>query len=97
MAVVTVDPGMPEAQAVAVKDGRILMVGTDDEIRQYHVGATTEVIDLEGQLAVADEHQVVFGSFQVHIPLLVAILGNGFPAPGSRPTSGGGRQGQSEE
>jgi predicted amidohydrolase YtcJ len=50
--VVTVDPGMPEAQAVAVKDGRILMVGSDDEIRQHHVGAATEVIDLDGQLAV---------------------------------------------
>ena len=49
--IVTVDPGLPEAQALAVKEGRILAVGSDAEI-QGHVGRGTQVIDLQGQLAI---------------------------------------------
>ena len=49
--VVTVDPARPEAQAVAVRGGRILAVGSDTEI-QRHIGAGTRVIDLEGRLAI---------------------------------------------
>jgi predicted amidohydrolase YtcJ len=48
--IVTVDPSRPEAQAVAVKDGRFLAVGSDAEIDAY-VGPATEVIDLGGRLA----------------------------------------------
>ncbi len=49
--VVTVDPGRPEAQAVAVRGDRILTVGTNNEIRA-HVGLQTRVIDLGGRLLV---------------------------------------------
>jgi predicted amidohydrolase YtcJ len=49
--VVTVDAAVPDGQAVAVKDGRILAVGSDRSIRA-HIGADTEVIDLRGQLAI---------------------------------------------
>lgn len=45
--IATVDESRPEAQAVAVKDGRILAVGSDAEIELY-VGPETEVIDLGG-------------------------------------------------
>jgi predicted amidohydrolase YtcJ len=48
--IVTVDDSHPEAQAVAVKDGKILVVGTDAEIEPY-VGPETKVIDLDGKLA----------------------------------------------
>lgn len=47
--IVTVDESLPQAQAVAVRDGRIVAVGTDDEIDPY-VGPETEVIDLGGKL-----------------------------------------------
>ena len=49
--VVSVDPTVPDGEAVAVREGRILAVGTDAEIDAY-IGPDTEVIDLAGQLAV---------------------------------------------
>jgi predicted amidohydrolase YtcJ len=49
--VVTVDAAVPDGQAVAVKAGRILAVGSDRSVRA-HIGADTEVIDLQGQLAI---------------------------------------------
>lgn len=44
----TVDEANPKAQAVAVKDGLILAVGSTEEIQAY-VGESTEVIDLQGK------------------------------------------------
>ncbi|OOG69585.1 amidohydrolase [Algoriphagus sp. A40] len=44
----TVNEAHPKAEAVAVKDGLILAVGTVEEIQTY-VGEATEVIDLQGK------------------------------------------------
>ncbi len=49
--VVTVDPNTPDGQAIAVKDDTIIAVGSNDAIDQY-VGRRTQVIDLDGQLAI---------------------------------------------
>lgn len=49
--IVTVDDSLPEAQAVAVRGDRIVAVGSNAEI-QRHIGPSTRVIDLNGQLAV---------------------------------------------
>lgn len=49
--IATVDPDQPEAEGVAVVGDRIVAVGSDREIRRY-IGSRTEVIDLEGRLAV---------------------------------------------
>lgn len=49
--VVTVDSSHPEAQAVAISGGRITAVGSDAEIQRY-VGPHTQVIDLQGHLAI---------------------------------------------
>lgn len=49
--VVTVDAGVPNGEALAVRDGRIVAVGSDAEIDAF-IGSSTEVIDLEGQLAI---------------------------------------------
>ena len=49
--VVTVDADFPVAEAIAVSGHTILAVGTSEEIQQY-VGASTEVIDLQGNLAI---------------------------------------------
>jgi predicted amidohydrolase YtcJ len=49
--VVTVDESNPEAEAIAVRDDTIVAVGTNDEIEPY-VGAPTEVIELDGKLAI---------------------------------------------
>ena len=37
------------ASAVAVRDGRIVAVGTDDDVRDL-VGSSTEVVDLAGRM-----------------------------------------------
>jgi predicted amidohydrolase YtcJ len=49
--IVTVDAAHPEAEALAVRDGRVLAVGTGAEIDAY-VGRDTRVVDLEGRLAI---------------------------------------------
>ena len=49
--VVTVDESMPEAEAIAVNGYTITAVGSSEEIAAY-IGDSTEVIDLEGRLAV---------------------------------------------
>ncbi len=43
--IVTVNDAQPSAEAVAVKDGRILAVGSEDEVME-HRGTTTEVVEL---------------------------------------------------
>ena len=63
--VVTVDPLDSVVQAIAVKNGRILDIGSDAQIRRY-IGLTTKTIDLKGDtvtpgLIDAHAHLPVFG------------------------------------
>ncbi len=46
--IVTVNDAQPNAEALAVKDGKILMVGSRWN-RKSHKGPTTEMIDLAGK------------------------------------------------
>lgn len=46
--VVTLDPGTQEAGAVAVRDGRVLAVGSAEALRELHVGPDTTVYHLPG-------------------------------------------------
>jgi predicted amidohydrolase YtcJ len=48
-AVYTVDAARSRARAVAVRGGRIVAVGTDDDVRE-HLGPRTEVVDLAGRM-----------------------------------------------
>jgi predicted amidohydrolase YtcJ len=85
--VVTVDPDVPEAEAVAVRGDRIVAVGTSREIRRY-AGSGTEVIDAGGRLVVpgfieGHGHYLGLGNARMTIDLLdvtrwedlVAIVG----------------------
>jgi predicted amidohydrolase YtcJ len=49
--IVTVDDGRPEAEAIAISKDRIQALGTAAEIKTM-VGPNTQVIDLQGQLAI---------------------------------------------
>jgi len=49
--IVTVDAARPEVRAVAVRGDKIEALGTNEEIQRY-VGPSTQVIDLEGHLAM---------------------------------------------
>ncbi|MCH7717753.1 MAG: amidohydrolase [Gemmatimonadetes bacterium] len=72
--IVTVDDNLPEAQALAVKDDTIIAVGTDAEIDAY-VGRRTEVIELEGRLAIpgfveSHAHFLGIGDAQLQLDLM---------------------------
>ena len=47
--IVTINDAQPEAEALAVKDGKILAVGSKADIEKAHKGNTTEVVDLAGK------------------------------------------------
>jgi predicted amidohydrolase YtcJ len=49
--VVTVDVDTPDGQALAARDGRVVAVGSDDQIRPF-IGAETEVVELGGRTAI---------------------------------------------
>ena len=49
--IVTLEEDSPEVHALAARDGRIVALGSDEEIRTYR-GPRTRVIELSGRLAV---------------------------------------------
>ena len=62
--IVTVNDAQPFAQAVAVKDGKILAVGTTEEVAKFQ-GKTTEIVDLNGHALLpgfVDGHGHCFGT-----------------------------------
>jgi hypothetical protein len=61
-AVYAVDAASSWARAVAVRDGRIVAVGTEDEIRE-HVGSATEIVDLAGKMLLPG-----FQDAHIHAP-----------------------------
>lgn len=61
--VITMNDAAMRAEAVAEKDGRILAVGSKEEVMAYQ-GDSTQVIDLEGRTMIpgfVDSHGHVFG------------------------------------
>lgn len=61
--VYTVDASSPWAEAIAVRDGRILAVGTTDEVRAV-CGPSTAVVDGRGRMVVPG-----FQDSHVHPPM----------------------------
>ena len=49
--IVTLDARVPEAQALAAREGRIVAIGANADIAR-HVGPSTQVIDLNGQFVM---------------------------------------------
>ncbi|MEM7582504.1 MAG: amidohydrolase [Acidobacteriota bacterium] len=49
--IVTVDDSNPEVSALAARNGMIIALGSDEEVAAF-IGDATEVIELEGQLAI---------------------------------------------
>jgi len=68
---VTVDPALPQAEAMAVSGGKIIAIGTAKKIGRY-IGPATEVIDLGGKLAtpgLIDSHLHFTGVGQAKLSL----------------------------
>ena len=66
--VVTMDPKRPSAQALAIKDGRILAVGTRAALERAHKGPATRTIDLGAKAVLPgflDAHSHYFSSLTV--------------------------------
>src|SRR2546428_2664813 len=49
--IITVNDTQPSAEAVAVKDGKILAAGARDDVMR-HQGVSTEVVDLKGRTMI---------------------------------------------
>ncbi len=49
--IVTMDDAKPSAQALAVKDDRILAIGSSEQIKRF-IGEDTEVVDLKGRFTM---------------------------------------------
>jgi predicted amidohydrolase YtcJ len=74
--VVTLEDATPEAQAIAIRGDRIQAVGTSAEMKRY-VGTATQVIDLQGQLAIpgfieGHGHFTGVGEAQLNLRLMTA-------------------------
>lgn len=71
-AIATMDSDHTTAQAVAIKDGRILAVGDEKDVR-IHQGATTQVIDAGGRVVIPglnDSHtHVIRGGLSYNMEL----------------------------
>ncbi len=72
--VVTVDDAKPEAEAVAVRAGVIVAVGSNSEVERF-IGDQSEVIDLGGKLAIpgfieGHGHFMSLGTAKLHLDLM---------------------------
>ena len=77
-AIITIDDARPDAEAVAVKDGKILAAGARDEIENSHQGENTRIIDLAGNTMLpgfVDSHS------HAHVIGLQASTANLLPPP----------------
>jgi predicted amidohydrolase YtcJ len=66
--IITMNDAQSTAEAVAVKDGKILMVGTRAEIERSHKGTATQMVDLAGKTLLPsfiDPHSHYFSSLTV--------------------------------
>ena len=69
--ILTVDSENPQAEALAVKDDKILAVGSSEEIKQY-IKPNTQTIDLQGKLVIpafieSHGHLLTYGEFQMRL------------------------------
>lgn len=65
-AIYTVDADRSWAEAIAIREGKIVYVGNDEEAAR-HIGAETEIIDLVGQMMLPGFHDA-------HIHILTEVL-----------------------
>ncbi|MDH3270551.1 MAG: amidohydrolase [Gemmatimonadota bacterium] len=72
--IVTVDESLPQAQALAARDGRIVALGSDADVEGL-IGDDTEVIDLDGRFAMpgfieGHAHYMGVGQAQLQLDLM---------------------------
>ena len=68
----TVDEAQPWAEAVAIKDGKFLLVGTTDEIMALK-GDETEIIDLQSKFVMPGMIDVHTHAIESHVPAVARL------------------------
>jgi predicted amidohydrolase YtcJ len=66
--IITVDDAQPSAEAIAIKDGKILALGTRTQIEKSNKGANTKLVDLAGKALLPgflDPHSHYINSLSV--------------------------------
>ncbi len=76
--IVTINDAQPTVEALAVKDGKILAVGTRGEVEATHRGAETELVDLGGKTLMPS---FIDGHSHYYNSLLVADQAQVYPPP----------------
>ncbi|GGR22717.1 amidohydrolase [Agromyces mediolanus] len=67
--IITMDPMRPTAEAIAIRDGRIVAVGDESVVRDFR-GAATEVVDLRGGVVtpgLIDAHMHPIQGFELAV------------------------------
>ena len=67
--VITIDPGRPRATAIAMRDGRLIGVGSDSDVETL-IGPNTKTLDLHGKTVLPgfiDAHIHVLSSGTRHV------------------------------
>ncbi len=76
--IVTVDESNPEVQALAARDGRIVALGSAEDVEDF-IGPNTEVVELDGALAIPgliEGHAHYMGVGQAAIQLNLMEVAN---------------------
>ncbi len=92
--IVTENMSQPHAQAIAVDDGKIVFVGSNDEVAKY-IGNNTKIDDLKGKFVIpsfidSHAHKFVIPSFidsHAHPGMVAVTSGNGDLAKYQLPTT----------
>ncbi len=79
--IVTEDSGNPHAEAIAIDDGKIVFVGSNDKVAEY-IGKDTKVDDLKGQFVIPS-----FIDSHAHPGMVAVTSGNSELAKYQLPTS----------
>ncbi|MDQ7850201.1 MAG: amidohydrolase [Armatimonadota bacterium] len=78
--IITLDPDRPEAQSLAVREGKVVAVGMDEDLSGL-AGPSTEIVDLEGRTVVpgfhdAHCHVLLFGLSLIEVNVRAATCIN---------------------
>ena len=71
--IITINDAAPSAEALAVKDGKILAVGTKDEVLKTK-GDGTQMVDLGGKNVLISRHYTYFDVNAIELPVSLRPL-----------------------
>ena len=76
----TVNPAQPWAEAIVIKDGEIIFIGSDEEV-ENHIGNHTNIKDLGGKMVMPGIHDVHIHPLEAASENYQFVLNDGFGDP----------------